>query len=607
MGIFGKKIPKDLVKRILDCIVEGNTYLVVPSFVFLVRTNYSFHLDFDKYFKRSLFLEACVYGRHNLVQLGIVESPHRGRIITQDLVDTAFLITCAQDQPSIEVLRVLLLAGGADINAQWDPDYRRLGHKEQLDHPRKKKKRRKKLKRYLSRYTSGRCFRKFDTALILACRKRSFERRTRETTSHLIKVVAFLKLNGADCLLENEAGHDPMTVAIDTSFFRVLFEQHEWLDPTCKRLLSFLNSRKLNKKVDDTSFLLLLGFAFETKYFLRDLKKRCCQFLEEWKTTLDQHEIPSITTSAAGTCSSVEEVVDDEEWEDPDELKEKISKFKKKMRKERKKRIKNVHRAHDFIMEMKNRKNTPEDEKGRAEKGQEQLDLDRVPEVPSTNTSSKYAVAIQNVLNAHCVVKNWVGSSSLIDADRCRITQNELVPFIAFLLLDAAQRGIMPCNRWTQQFDSDLATTLRSLKNVKNVCAFLRERCVPLLSVFVRHDIFRFPKLLLRAGQEVVVGWSELLPLIQSLYCLMWRASKGEHPGIDEFVSAELDRDIVKKRAEDQVHYYLKLQNVQVVETIAPLPLGWKYMQDVTGGYYSNNSSRKTSMERPTIVGRSFA
>ena len=98
-----------------------------------------------------------------------------------------------------------------------------------------------------------------------------------------------------------------------------------------------------------------------------------------------------------------------------------------------------------------------------------------------------------------------------------------------------------------------------------------------------------------------------MLPMIRSLYCLMWRASKPEHPGSDEFVSAELDREIVKERAALREHYFIKLKKIDTMERIAALPDGWQFTQDVTGGYYSNTGSRKTSLERPTNVGRSYA
>jgi hypothetical protein len=617
MGLFSKRIPKKLVKRILDSIVEGNTYLVIPSYIFLVRTRGSYHLNFDRYFRRSFFFESCIYGRSDLVRISITESPLRGQLITQDLVDTAFLITCAQDKPSIDVLRVLLLSGGADCNSRWDLIYYLRGSKEQERSTRKKKKRSRYFKKYLSRYINGgRVMMQEDTPLILACRKRSEEHRSRDKTSHLIQVIQFLKDNGADHLLKNNLGHDAMTVAIDTAFFRVLFEQHKWLDPDMSRLLQFLNDRKLEKTTNENSFLLLLCYSFDTTNFTRDMKKRCSGFIEEWQQTMNERERPYVFALKKATTPEVEvgtrdenndnnnnnegQKVEDkvieqkiadaeikaaaeeeqeekeEEWEAPEGREERIQKFKRQIRKDRKKRLKNIHLVYKYVLDNKNPK---------VKENRPELQL----------------------LRDEDSLKQWAGSAASISADRCRLTHNELIPFLAFLLLDAARRGIMPNNHWTQQFDTSLAKTLRNLGDISTVCAFLHQRCAPLLATFVRHDIFRFPRLLKRSGETAAIGWPEMLPMIQSLYCLMWRASLPEHPGSDEFVSAELDRDIVKAKANHEVHYYTRLKKNHITDEIAPLPNGWQYTEDVTGGYYSNTSSRKTSLERPTNVGRSFA
>ena len=619
MGLFRKRVPKKLIKRILDSIVEGNTYLVVPSYIFLVRTRGTLHLKFDRYFRRSFFYESCIYGRHRLVELGMTESPLRGQIITQDLVDTAFLITCAQHKPSIDVLRVLLHNGGADINARWNGNYYLKGSKDVDRSSRKKKKRSNYFKKYLSRYTSGRVLRLDDTPLILACRKRPVDRgRSRENTSHLMKVIQFLKENGASQLLENSLGHDAMTVAIDTSFFRILFEQHEWLDPNLERLLKFLHARKSHKNVDNNSYLLLLTYGFETTCFVRDLKKRCSAFITEWQKTLDKREHPEavllstlklkqmktpedngdddgngdgdgdggssknenetkIETKEETNVETNIEIPIEEEWESPDVKEERIKMYKRQQRKDRKKRMKSIHLTSKYVIESKD---------------------------PTAFLHLKPDV---QELRLNDGLKHWKGSSNTMNGDTCRITQNEIIPFLSFLLLDAAQRGIMPNNHFTEQFDGSLAKTLRNMGDLSIVCAFLRERCVPLLSIYIRHDIFRFPYLLKRDCGDASIGWGEMLPLIQSLYCLIWRASKPEHPGSDEFVSAELDRDIVKARSNNKEHYYLKLKKIHTTDTIAPLPVGWSFVQDVTGGYYSNTSSRKTSLERPTNIGRSFA
>ena len=38
----------------------------------------------------------------------------------------------------------------------------------------------------------------------------------------------------------------------------------------------------------------------------------------------------------------------------------------------------------------------------------------------------------------------------------------------------------------------------------------------------------------------------------------MWRASKPERPGSDEFVSAELDREIIKQKNLNVLHLLIK-------------------------------------------------
>jgi hypothetical protein len=629
MPLFGKKkVPKDLLQRMLDSIVEGNTYLIIPSFVFLVRTRGSFHLKYHKIVKgKNLFLEACIHGRAQLVQLSMTDSPLRSQIITQDLIDTAFLIVCAQTTPSIPVLTVLLEHGGADINARWHPDHIVKGKKDDV-RVRKLKKRSRYTKRYLARYTSGRTMVKMDTPLILACRKRKEEQRTRDSTSHLVRVVAFLKHRHADHTLENEMGHDAMAVAIDTSFFRILFENHDYFDPTLSRLLTFLNRRKLEKTVDNNGFLLLLCYSFETNHFIRDLKQRVCAFLLQWDMALKKKEHPNMmhrTEKSGPALVPTEQVLtkeeekserkdrmetkdpgkdpkqnptdpqkeppEEEEYVDENVVQDQIRAYKKKQRKDRRKRIKkggNLQLVYQYILD-----NKKEDQ---------------------TKTSSLYCHVPDTLLAqlrqensvVHCTNLNS-SSSTMPPAAQCRMTQNEIIPLLSFVLLDAAQRGIMPNNSWTEQFDDTLANTLRNLGSVPLVSAFLHERFVPLLSTYVQHSIFRFTKILKVKSAQATIGWAEMLPMIRSLYCLMWRASKPEHPGSDEFVSAELDREIVKERAALREHYFIKLKKIDTMERIAALPDGWQFTQDVTGGYYSNTGSRKTSLERPTNVGRSYA
>ena len=233
-------------------------------------------------------------------------------------------------------------------------------------------------------------------------------------------------------------------------------------------------------------------------------------------------------------------------------------------------------------------------------------------------SSSKYChvpdTLITKLRNENSVVTlpssfftNQLNQANCLSADNCRITQNEIVPLISFLFLDAANRGIMPNNSWTEQFDNSLAKTLRNLGNVSIISAFLHERFVPLLSTYMQHDIFRFTKVLKKSNKKATIGWQEILPMIQSLYCLMWRASKPERPGSDEFVSAELDREIIKQKNLEKEHYYVKLQKINTFDPIAATPTGWQYTMDITGGYYTNISSRKTSEERPTNIGQSFA
>ena len=55
------------------------------------------------------------------------------------------------------------------------------------------------------------------------------------------------------------------------------------------------------------------------------------------------------------------------------------------------------------------------------------------------------------------------------------------------------------------------------------------------------------------------------------------------------------------------VHTVKNTTIYKTIDKVAPLPSGWQFTQNITGGYYSNPNSRKTSQERPTNVGRSFA
>ena len=110
------------------------------------------------------------------------------------------------------------------------------------------------------------------------------------------------------------------------------------------------------------------------------------------------------------------------------------------------------------------------------------------------------------------------------------LDETELVPFIAFLLLDAAHRGFLPNNTLTKGFAPNLAHTLRKLGNVQDVCLFLHDKCSVLLTTYLRQHVLRFPKLLHGKSKGARVGWSELLGLAECIYKRFWNASRPEHP-----------------------------------------------------------------------------
>ncbi len=623
--------PKSLLTGIYNSFVEGNTTVTADSYLFLVQDKAQ-HLPFDRFFSRSLWWCAVLHGRAQMVELGITDCPKRGKRITQDLLDTALLVVCAQDTPSIETIKVLC-KHGADINARWDPVYRLKKHK---DTPRELRKRAKRgsarHRRLLSRYTAHRRIVEGDTPLILACRKRPRRHRTRASTSELVRVVRCCRALGADHTVRNSMGQDAFVVALESQFVRVCFQQMSWWDPDMRRLLGLMQerldrmlsqslpavrteeeddrvgARKKKKKKkkkgandrddeshrveasldnNDVALCLLSANAFaETgpaearvpSQFVCDLELRCGRWLATWEhrmQTLPAHATPP-----------------PEEPEEPDQPDEPETDAEEKQG------------------------GAEEEREGEDTAGAAAVRDERAEETNEAAPNNAFAALMEAAAEDSCstadddAVEAAAADASFDQAaKRMRaLTQHELVPFIAFLLLDMANRGIMPSNSLTKSFHPNFAQHLRNLGTVRKVCGYLHTSCGVLLTSILRQELLRFKKLLRKNSPESSVGWSETLALCRCLYQRIWRSSRPEHPGAEEFKSAELEREIVAARNLEVQHYMERLLALHTFDRLAELPPGWTSMQDLDRKtYYLHIKTRKTSRQRPTNEGRSFA
>ena len=639
--------PKSLLVGIYNSFVEGNTTVTADSYLFLVQDKAQ-HLPFDRFNGRSLWWCAVLHGRAQMVELGITDCPKKGKLITQDLLDTALLVVCAQDTPSIETIKVLC-KHGADINARWDPVYRLKKHK---DTPRELRKRKKRgsarHRRLLSRYTSHRRIVEGDTPLILACRKRPRRHRTRVSTSELVRVVRCCRALGADHTIRNSMGHDAFVVALESQFFRVCFQQLSWWDPSLERLLGLMQERldrmlgrampaveeedegNMKKKTktktkrkrkkkkggnnnddedqrvetslddNDVALCLLSANAFEStgsaeaplpSQFVCDLELRCTRWLATWEhrvQTLPAHAKPEGAEEPVTNPGKKQPGAEGEE-DCSDEL------------------------AADIRANEENDDEEREEERGKTMKNGGDARIDGA--APNNAFAAFMATApAENVDDSSNEMEvrtlEDVGNASFEhDLKRMRaLTQHELVPFIAFLLLDMANRGFMPNNPLTKSFHPNFAQHLRNLGTTRKVCNYLLCSCSVLLTSILRQELLRFKKLLRKNSPESCVGWSETLTLCRCLYQRIWRASRPKHPGAEEFKSAELEREIVAARNLEVQHYMERLLALHTFDRLAELPPGWTSMQDLDRKtYYLHIKTRKTSRQRPTNEGRSFA
>ena len=569
--------------RIYNSFVEGNIYTTAPSYHYLiVHKKKARHLR--SMYGRVLFFDAVLHGQTDMVELGVVECPNRNRIVCQDVLDNALLFLCAQDCPSLDMVKMLVKLG-ADVNAEWNPSHLRKGTKDTPRGERELKKRPKRYARWLMRYMGNRFILAGDTPLILACRKRPVRHRTRESTSRLLHVTVVLKSLGAVASRNadnvNMRGRSAFTTALESNFFRVCFTHKEWFDPDLSLLLDAMYKSSGDKSIlraetaergkkpveipaenvggvlpdlsnNYVALSLLSAYAFETASFVDSLESRCAAWLQAWDLRMSTIE-PQWRKGQLESSIATDPI-------DHDGMEKEMS-------------------------------------DGCAESSIDDM-IDSKEIVGKSNTKGDEDKARSTNL----------GATNLSTPRMRPLDETELVPFIAFLFLDAAKRGIMPNNTLTKSFAPNLALKLISLGNVQDVCLFLHANCSVLLTIFLKQHLLRFSKMLEADVKNTFVPWSELLYLAKCLYKKIWGSSLPEYPGNDEFMAAELGRELTKSHAEGVDHYMSRLKKLNAVERLAPLPTGWVSVQGINGqGFYLHIKSRRTSRQRPTDVGRSFA
>ena len=233
-----KPPPKALVTRIYNSFAESNTYTTAPAYHFLiVHKRRALHLKPLSNLQRVLWFDAVLHGQTDMVKLGVRDCPNRARNMPQDMLDSALLFLCAQDCPSLETVKALVVLG-ADVNAVWNPSHYLTGTKDQPRDTRKPKRRRGRRKKWLLRYMASRYIVVGDTPLILACRKRSKRYRSRKSTSRLVKLTQCLRGLGAKpfgALSKNVQRRDAYLTALESKFFRVCFVHRDWFDQDLER------------------------------------------------------------------------------------------------------------------------------------------------------------------------------------------------------------------------------------------------------------------------------------------------------------------------------------------------------------------------------------
>lgn len=176
--------------------------------------------------------------------------------------------------------------------------------------------------------------------------------------------------------------------------------------------------------------------------------------------------------------------------------------------------------------------------------------------------------------------------------------ETDIVAAIGLAIWDAACRGLVPTNRFTQAYDPHLGKTLRNM-TLEECVQFLRDKCSILLSKYVDYVVItngvtyidEDPGALEPLGGKY--KWSELFPIIRDLYLIMWTSGKPKDAGFGEHMASEI-------LTPTQIEGSFQSVN-DPIKKLGPLPKGWILTVDPASGttYYVHVVNQETSRSRP--------
>lgn len=598
--------PKKLYWRLYDSIRLGTVLEIVEAYKWFVAHNK--HMKFDHYYRRCLWLETVVHGRHRLVHIGIEECPRRDKLFPPSVINMALVICCSLDFPSLNVVRVLVETGGADVNFQFD--------RVELFGVKRANSKRLREQRYIKNVVAG------DTALIACCRKRHVENRERNST--IIQIIAYLRQRGADPRLCNDLGHDALFTALETQYFRATFQFANWLDPNLLKTMRYMRQDE-TRASNWVACAMLAAFAFRNAGFIVRLEDACASWLERWSTLREaqlktdseaEYYRRTRRTSEATTRASEVTVVDNTEVGETQVGGDGASEGG----------------ADDALPSDK----SDDDESSlRADasasgpsNGQQDFatDAQELEELPGALQTPAGAATTATTASDTASTDSSAGTAadpaSPVDASDepninerpifkkfTSITGEDLVPFIAFIMIDAAERGLMPNNSFTKQMHPTLSSALREMQDTEAVASFLRKECSPLLASLMSDQLLRFRRMVAQDDlSRSRLYFPELYGIVRSVYRQMWKAAIPDQPGADEFMPDEMAAEVLKYNYAGASHYMDQLEERAAVERLDLLPKNWHAQLNPDGTvFYVNSQSCQTSRTRPRTDGRSFA
>ena len=179
--------------------------------------------------------------------------------------------------------------------------------------------------------------------------------------------------------------------------------------------------------------------------------------------------------------------------------------------------------------------------------------------------------------------------------------EENLVRAITLALWDAAKRGLVPTNRFTQQFDKKLGERLRSF-TLEEAEKFVRKHCSILLGKYIDHVVVTDGETNIDTDPDAYdelggyYKWKELFPIVRDLYQGMWISGKPKDAGQGEHEASE-----ILSSTQIQDSFAKMTSTASSKHTLGPLPPGWKLATDVSSGrtYYVHLQRQETSQTRP--------